>query len=176
MNILLLLLRVHIPMALKKKKIKVLFEMTGNAFQCDTPVLNGLSYEGLLREYAMFAKIQSEMAIAGSGDIRQIKESLFQNALVEGARLKRKLRLKGMKDIIEASRLFYKILGINFRGNENGEIYIGRCYFSEYFTPEVCRIISSLDEGIAAGLSDGKKIYFNYRITEGRNCCYAVIK
>ena len=176
MNILLSLLKIHTPVTLKKRKIRELFEITGKAFQCDIPPLNGLGYEDLLKEYAMFAKAQCEKSVRESKNIEEIKAKLYQDALETGNKLGNTLNLKGMKDIMYASKLFYSILGISFSGNERGEIAIGQCYFSKYFSPEVCRIISSLDEGVAEGLSQGKKLCFNQRITEGRNCCKAVLK
>ncbi len=176
MNILLSLLKIHTPATLKKRKIRELFEITGKAFQCNIPSLNGLAYEDLLKEYAMFAKVQCEMSVRESKNIEEIKVRLNQNAFEAGTKLRRNLHLNGMKDIMEASRLFYSILSINFTGNEFGEITIGQCFFSKYFSPDVCRIISSLDEGIAEGLSRGKRLYFDQRITEGKNCCKAVLK
>jgi hypothetical protein len=176
MNILLLLLKIHIPVILKKRKIRELFEITGKAFQCSIPPLHGLNYKDLLKEYALFSKEQCENLVRESKNIHEIKRELYQHALKEGIKLRKNLHLKGMNEIMNASKLFYSILGISFSGKESGEIAIAKCYFSKYFSPQVCGIISSLDEGVAEGLSQGKKLYFNYKITEGRTCCKAVLK
>jgi hypothetical protein len=176
MNIILSILKIHIPEILKKRKIKELFEITGKAFQCDIPPLKGLSYEALLKGYAVFAREKSEKIIRESGNIQEIKDRLNRYAFEAGAKLRKTLFIKGTKDIMDASRLFYSVLGIEFTGSDSNEIVIRRCYFSEYFSPEVCYIISSLDEGVAEGISSGNKLCFIHRITEGKDSCKAILK
>ena len=58
----------------------------------------------------------------------------------------------------------------NERGLCRNEFAIRRCFFSGFYSPEVCRLISSLDEGLAAGLTGGK-LCFVQRITDGGSCC-----
>ena len=70
-------------------------------------------------------------------------------------------------------QLIYKALKIDFQGDPQGEVQIKRCYFSQYYSGEVCRVISSLDEGLVAGLSGGLKMEFTQRITEANPCCTA---
>ncbi len=74
---------------------------------------------------------------------------------------------------MEMSQIIYKILGINFKGDRAGNILIARCFFSHYYSREVCRVVSSLDEGLLAVLSGGLHLDFNRRITEGSDCCQA---
>ena len=78
-----------------------------------------------------------------------------------------------MKEVMRAGRVLYRAIGIEFRGTEQGRIEIGECVFSKHYSPVTCRVISSLDAGIMAGLSDGKSLSFSQRITEGFDSCKA---
>lgn len=176
MNILLSMLNIHFPLSLRKRKIRELFKITGKVFQAGIPELDGLGYEDLLHEYALFVKEQSGKILMDSKNILEKKAELYQYALDAGTKLREELHLKGIKDEMEACRLFYSILGIDFRVDENGEIVISRCYFSDYFSSEICEFISSLDEGAGTGLTQGKRLCFSQRITEGKSCCKAIFK
>ena len=55
----------------------------------------------------------------------------------------------------------------------HGEITISRCYFSSFYSPEVCRVMSAMDRGLLAGLAGGGELVFIQRITEGQPCCRA---
>ena len=37
-------------------------------------------------------------------------------------------------------RVVYRAIAINFEGQPDGDICISRCFFSEAYTPEVCRV------------------------------------
>ena len=54
-----------------------------------------------------------------------------------------------------------------------GELRIRSCYFSSFYSSGVCRLISALDAGVAAGLSSGGRLVFSRRLTEGHDCCLA---
>jgi hypothetical protein len=71
------------------------------------------------------------------------------------------------------SRFLYGILDIEFHGNRSGEITIGRCYFSDFYSPQACEVMSAMDRGLLAGLAGGGDLVFTERITEGRPCCRA---
>jgi hypothetical protein len=90
-----------------------------------------------------------------------------------GSELRQRLHIKNTQEIMLASRLLYDILGIEFQGDARGEVTINACFFSTYYSSGVCRILSSLDEGVAAGLSGGGTLSFAQRITEGKDCCKA---
>ncbi len=77
------------------------------------------------------------------------------------------------KDAMQMAHLIYGIVGIDFRGNPQGEVVISRCYFSSFYSPKVCGIISSLDAGLLSGISGGGRLSFQQRLTEGTECCRA---
>ena len=61
----------------------------------------------------------------------------------------------------------------DLQGDARGEVVINRCYFSRFFSSEVCRLMSAMDAGLFAGLSNGGVLTFSCRITEGQPCCRA---
>jgi hypothetical protein len=67
----------------------------------------------------------------------------------------------------------YRMVNIDLRGDGAGGIVVRRCFFSSYYSAEVCGLISALDEGLIAGLSSGMKLRFFRKITEGDDCCRA---
>jgi len=146
MNLLLSIARIYVPAFIKKKKVQELFELTADAFQSDLPAIKKLSYDDCLKAY---------------------------NAYQMGEKLRNDFHVKTQADVIHLSKILYKILKIDFTGNAFGEVIIKRCFFSPFYTPDVCGLISSLDEGVAAGLSAGGRLVFKERITEGKNCCQA---
>jgi len=173
MNLLLNIARIYLPAFIKKKKLQELFELTAEAFQSDLPSIKKLSYDECLKVYAHFSKTKAEEAIKLHSNIEAVKKRLYQNAYQMGEKLRKDFRIKTQADVILLSKILYKILRIEFAGNSSGEVIIKRCFFSQFYTLQVCGIISSLDEGVAAGLSAGGRLVFNERITEGKSCCRA---
>ena len=173
MNLLLNIARIYIPAFIKKKKVQELFELTAEAFQSDLPAIKNLSYSDCLKAYAHFSKTKAEEVIKLHSNLDAIKKRLYQNAYHMGEKLRKDFRIETKAEVIFLSKILYKILRIEFFGNPAGEVVIKRCFFSQFYTPDVCRIISSLDEGLAAGLSAGGSLEFTERITEGKNCCQA---
>jgi hypothetical protein len=172
-NLLLHIARIYIPALIRKKKVQQLFALTADAFRSDLPALKNLSYTECLTAYARFSKTKAEEAIASHHNLEAVKEKLYRNAYQLGEKLRRDFRIETQTDVIRLSKILYRILGIEFSGNTGGEVVIKRCFFSSFYTADVCRLISSLDAGLAAGLSAGGKLVFKERITEGKNCCQA---
>ncbi|MBN2238432.1 MAG: hypothetical protein JW712_01555 [Dehalococcoidales bacterium] len=162
---------VYIPAFIKKKKLTELFRVTAEAFQSDVPDLKGLSFDECLKKYAAFTRDKAEEAITG-GKEPEIKKRLYDGAFIMAGELKRSFRANSEKDVIMLARLVYKLLGIDFRCDTDGRVIIKRCFFSSYYSGEVCSLISSLDEGLMEGLSGGT-FGFSRRITEGNDCCRA---
>ena len=70
-------------------------------------------------------------------------------------------------------KILYEMLGIEFLDTGQGTITIPKCFFSQYYTDQICQLISALDEGVLAGLSGGGRLDFSQRLTEGNDCCKA---
>ncbi len=82
------------------------------------------------------------------------------------------------KDLESAAKILYKILGIDFKIEDNGEnliMIVNRCALSKYYSPEACIILSAADEGVVQGLNKNMKMEFKERITEGASECKACI-
>ncbi len=164
----------YTPAFFKKKAVEQLFRATADAFGYRMPPADGLSYDDLLRRYAQFTRDQAHTAIQYGIEAATIRERLYRNAYELGQEIRKRFRITGIKDALKMGRLLYRTIKIDFHGNARGEIFINRCYFSEFYSGGVCRIISGLDEGLLAGLSAGSgRLEFSQRITEGCGCCKA---
>ena len=167
--------RFYIPPSLKKKGIEELFWLTADAFGVESKFSQNLCRLANLEQYALFTKEEAEKVLASGFQVQKVRDRLYQNAYSFGGSLRRKLRPSSPDDVMAAARLLYRLIQIDFKGSKRGEIVIEGCFFSRYYSPEVCGLISALDEGILAGLSGGGDLRFIQRITEGKNCCRARI-
>ena len=83
-------------------------------------------------------------------------------------------RLTGFTEKADLERLvfyLYRNIGLLMDGHLPGEIKVSSCYFSRFYTPEQCALMSYMDSGIIAGILGGGKIEFTERITEGCGGC-----
>lgn len=168
---LLKIMQLHMPEFIKKKKLSELFRLTADAFQSELPELRGLSFAECLLKYALFTKEQAEIYLQSGRPPEEVKQRLYQNSLIFGQTLRKNLRIVTWEDAVTALESVYKLIRIDFHYDGQGGIIIKQCFFSKYYNGEVCKLVSSLDEGLAAGLSDGGSLCFNQRITEGGSCC-----
>jgi len=173
MNIRLKLAKISVPGFMKKKILDELFLLTADAFQSEMPDLKGRSFKERLDRYARFTQGEAEKALFQGRDLQGIKNRLFQSAQSLGRKLRKSFRISTTEEVMAAARILYLAIGIDFWGNDQGEIAIRRCLFSRYYSPDVCALISSLDEGILAGLASGGELSFEQRLTEGKNSCRA---
>ncbi|MBN1352914.1 hypothetical protein JXJ21_26225 [candidate division KSB1 bacterium] len=176
MNLLLKIARIYLPDFIKKKKLLELFELTAEALQKELPAVRNLSYRDCLAAYARFSQTRAAEVLRLQLDPDAVKKRLYKNAFQLGEKLRREFRLKSKEDVIQLSEILYQVLQIDFSATASGEVTIRRCFFSQFYSPEVCALISALDEGVAAGLSDGGELVFQERITEGKSCCRATFK
>ncbi|MDF2522723.1 MAG: hypothetical protein K0R31_364 [Clostridiales bacterium] len=173
MIVILRLFQFYFPRFLKKKRLEKLFAVTSQAFDCKPPETKGLTYKQCLHHYALFTKQQTEKYINEGYNIHTLKERLYQGAYQLGKELRMEFNITTSQDVILMCEIIYDMLGIDFRSYGKNQIIIKKCFFSQYYSSEICQVISSLDEGVAAGLSDGGSLSFYQRITEGNDCCRA---
>jgi hypothetical protein len=173
MNALLPRLLSHTPAIVKRQALVRLFGATAAAFQSDMPRLSGLLREQCLLEYARFTAERAGEALRQGGDLSELQERLYRNAYRLGRTPGRLLRVHDIEDVMTLGRFLYGILDIDFDGSDSGEITIRRCYFSGFYSPEVCQVMSAMDRGLLAGLAGGGDLVFIERITEGRSSCRA---
>ncbi len=154
-------------------ELRTLMRQTARAFGCKTPKTDGDSALELLETYAKFTAEAAAQAIRDGRDREALDQKLFQMAKDLGDSLRWWMGLKNEQDALEAIVLLYRNIGITIRQEATGEFCVSDCYFSTFYSPEVCSVIESVDSGIFAGIYQGKGIRFRERITEGKNACRA---
>jgi len=165
------IMQFYIPGFIKKRKLDELFRLTAHAFQCEPPQLGRLSFADRLSRFALFTKEQAEKYVKAGRPLDEVKDRLYQNSRIFGQSLRRSLNVVSWEEAAKVMQVIYKLIGIEFHYCSQGEIVIKQCSFSKYYSAEVCMLMSSLDEGLAAGLSNGGRLCFQHRITEGGSCC-----
>jgi hypothetical protein len=172
MSFLLAASRIYLPWFIRKSRLNELFIATADAFQREKPEITGYSLNQCLTRYALFTAKNAEESIL-NGNEYEVRERLYRNALQIGKDIRKELKIKTLKEVMQACKVVYKALKIEFLGDLQGRISIPSCFFSSYYSSHVCRVISGLDKGLIAGLSGGLKMEFTQRITEGNQCCIA---
>jgi len=124
----------------------------------------------------VFSRDQAEACLKLPGDSDAVRSRLFDAAQAVGQDLRREFRVATGQDVASALRIAYRALGIKFEGTAYGEVVIPRCLFSNYYSGPVCRVMQALDQGLACGLSQGGRLTFTGRISEGSSACRAVLE
>ena len=173
MSLRLALARIYVPASLKRQKLAQLARLTAAAFGVEPPSLERLRWRERLLAYGRFTAGAAERALRGGADARALRRKLFKQARPFGRELGRLLRVASLPAALEAARVLYRCLGIDFRGVAGGAITVSRCFFAPLYTAEVCGLISGLDSGVLAGLAGSGTLRFEERLTEGGRCCRA---
>jgi len=172
MGFLLAMSRIYLPRSIRKSRLSELFRATADAFQRQAPQLEGYSLDQYLTKYALFTAENAERTIR-QGNEYEVKERLYYGARRIGQNIREELKVQTLEEVMQACEVIYKALKIEFHGDLQGQIDIRSCFFSSFYSSDVCRIVSSLDEGLVAGLSGCLRMEFSQRITEGNKCCRA---
>ncbi len=173
MNGRLFLARIYLPARLRRRKLEELLLLTARAFDAPPPSFRGLSQGQLLRMFAEFSREMAGSVSDSPARLATAERKLFDEASRLGREIGKMLRVLTPPEIMTAARILYRSLEIDFRGEPGGDIIIRRCYFTRFYSPDVCRIMASLDSGILSGLAGGGRLEFAQRLTEGRDCCRA---
>ena len=163
-----------LPAWAKKRELQRLLQLTAAAFQADPPGTAGMSYPQLLAAYAAFTQEQATLALAGGAaapELLQLQQRLYLHAHAYGQELRRRLGVVSWAQGLRALEACYHLLGIHWRMTAEGTFVVGRCYFSTVYTPEVCRLMAALDQGLAVGILGGGELCFTARLTEGAPAC-----
>ncbi len=174
MGLLLTLSELHVPGAAKKRELGRLFAATADAFQAEAPSLAGLSHDDRLKSFAQFTRSEAQRRMH-DGETGEVKKRLFEGAFHLGEEYRARFHLRNIEDTMRMARVIYRLLGIDFSGKVEGDVTIKRCLFSAYYSVEVCKVMSSLDKGLMAGLSGGCRLSFSQRITDGSKSCSAIL-
>ncbi|HMN61840.1 MAG TPA: hypothetical protein PJ988_15825, partial [Anaerolinea sp.] len=150
-----------------------LFVATAAAFDCAAPPHQALAYRACLQLYARFTQSQVEAMIRDGRDLDLVAQRLYEHARQLGENYARLLHIRSQAEMMVIGRLLYAMLAIDFQSNPQGEVVIRRCYFSRFYTGQICRVMSAMDRGLFAGLSQGGQLHFTARISEGAPSCLA---
>ncbi|MBN1425742.1 hypothetical protein JXA88_14415 [Candidatus Fermentibacteria bacterium] len=128
--------------------------------------------DGPCAQFALFSRDLAARAIA-SGATHDFASCLRQGARDLGMRWRGRLNIHDVSDGMAAAQALYRLIGIDFRADSQGRIEIVRCALSAVYSPEICAVMSAMDEGILAGLAGEGSLSFACRITEGHPACMA---
>ena len=192
MSIKLHLLSIWIPEFLLIRELDQTFEITNNylkmllkRYSIPIPTMEN-PFEGNLEERRlMMAKYHNILLkcliekLGFENALKIGKAELYKAGYEMGCDTRKRLGVKTIKDAILAAHILYKVLGINFTTEDNGEHIILRiksCELANQYSPETCKIMSATDEGVLNGLNEKLGMKFIKRITEGAEECTACIK
>ena len=163
------------PSLLRPFVVRQLLRRAADAFRVPPPPARGVSGNEMLRAYATFSNARAELLLRGRGDLDAVRRDLSRSADRLGGGLRRRLGIRTASDAMIAARAVYRALDIDLRGFPSGDVVVPRCSFSRVYAPEVCAVMSSLDAGLFAGLTRGRRLTFTQRITEGAPACLATL-
>jgi hypothetical protein len=108
------------------------------------------------------------------------RESLYTVGVALGKQTRGKLGVgSSQSDLIRASKILYRILGIDFHiewiNEANAVAVIERCALSEQYSKLTCEVLSATDEGVISGLQPNVKMKFTHYITGGCPNCRATL-
>jgi hypothetical protein len=168
-------LELYTPELLKRMVICRLTTLCAAAFQCPVPGLKGLSANQLLENYARFTENAIRERLPLNNDGRSaLRNRLYQQAFQTGQRLRDRFGPADLNDALRLLRFLYRMIKIDLQSDPQANgIIISQCFFSRYYSSEVCQIMSAFDQGLAAGLSGGTSLEFQGRITDGCEFCRA---
>lgn len=173
MSLRLRLAELWLPGAIRKKYFRELVERTARAFEVPPPELAGLAPEEARLLFARFSNALASGLGSDAAARTRAEQLLRSEAVALGRRLASALGVRTRSEVIRAARLLYRSIRIDFRGDERGLIHIPDCSFAGVYSPETCRTIAALDEGLLIGLAGGGTLSFSSRLTEGAPACLA---
>lgn len=173
MNVRLRLAEIHIPARLRLEKVRELAALTARAFGTAPPALPGRSVLRALEDYARFTRESADRAVGEKADLAPLGARLRQEAVVFGKALAASFGIRDRGQALRLIRLAYRAIGIDMTAAPDGSVLVSRCFFEGSYTPETCRLIASLDEGLMAGICGGGRLAFSERMTSGEAECRA---
>ncbi|MCD7809293.1 MAG: hypothetical protein LUH02_08115 [Erysipelotrichaceae bacterium] len=153
-------------------EIKILMKQTAKVFGVKVPKGIGFSVSKLLKNYAQLTTDISLNFIENKQDRNQLQQDLYYMAFQLGSDLRWWLKPQNNQDCFDIIVMLYRNIKISLC-EQSQTICVHQCYFSDFYTPEVCSIISAIDQGIFAGVYQGGTLSFYKRITEGHEICVA---
>jgi hypothetical protein len=161
------------PNAIRPFVVRRLLRITAEAFGARRPAVRWMRGDRPLRLYAESSGAFASALLEGGGDVAAVRRALWERARAVGQTLRRLLGIRTDDDAMRAASIVYRVLGIDLRAVEPGRIVVTRCAFAQRYRPDVCALMSALDDGLFAGLTGGRRLTFARRLTEGAPACVA---
>ncbi len=162
------LLEWHTPGLIISMEIRILYHLTANCFGVSGKRLRARCPKEALEEYAAFTV---ECMQRRKADPRR----LYREAYRLGARIRRLIGFTEREDLERLIFYLYKNIRIQMDGQLPGEVTVDGCYFSRFYSPGQCAMMSHVDAGIITGIMGGGSFAFTKRLTEGCSCCRACL-
>ncbi len=157
-------------------ELRILLRETARAFGRKVPKRPGHTVPELLKSYARFTADVAEEALQNGQDLKILHQKLYHMACRLGSIMRRWLAPKDKRECAAVLAMLYRNIGITIRETRPGKFRVDQCYFSSFYTPAVCAVISAIDQGIFAGVFGGGRLTFRERITEGHPVCRADLR
>jgi hypothetical protein len=164
----------YTPEFIQRMILVRLTTLSAVSLRCSPGPVQGRSARELLENYARFTADAVSREFSQNGDPSVIKNRLYREAFQAGQAFRLRFGVTAREDVIRLMRFLYRVIRIDFQSDSQGTgIIISKCFFSRFYSSEVCRVMSGLDQGMAAGLSGGEHLEFKERITDGYSVCRA---
>lgn len=141
---------------------------TGNALSSP---LKYLDPDNALRRYAEFTIACMEFLGSDEAMGEENSDRLYQDSYRLGSIIRKVTGLRERADLDRLIFYLYRNIDIDMSGSTDSELIVSDCYFSNFYTPEQCMMMSNVDSGIVAGICGGGRLEFTERITEGCGRC-----
>ena len=151
--------------------LQQLMNLTARAFNKPAKRVWSLPNDKALRVYAEYTRDNLK-----DGVDAQLLQRMNEEAYKMGRLLRKVFFLKKQAGIERFTIALYRNIGIELEGRIPGQLCFRQCFFSQYYTPEICLAASALDDGIIRGLAGCGQLTFQQRITEGCKCCMATFQ
>ncbi len=174
MNPVIALARAYVPNVLRSRGLEYVCTLTEQALERTMEPGPGKTFEERLEMYARFTEDAATELSEDRSKFTRAQMRLRSNASTLGLRLRRVFSVSTRKDVVDTAQVLYKMLGMDFEGTTDGTIVVRKCSFARLYSPTTCKLMSSFDEGVLAGLNGCGALQFSERLSEGSSCCRAV--
>lgn len=155
----------------RRIEIQLLMNLTARAIGKPGKRTWTLSNDEALRAYAEYTRDNLR-----EGVDQHLLRQMDQEAYKAGRRLRLVLHLRKQADVESLLAALYRNIGITLEGHMPGRLTFSQCFFSQFYTPQLCLAASALDQGIMRGLAGDGRLTFEQRITQGCQHCLATFK
>ena len=172
-NLWLAIARRWIPGPAKHRAVDGLYKLTADAFGIKTPRTPDGPLTERIEAFARFSHSCAQQHMNAGKDPDPVMRELYRQAKILSGELRSVFNTTSKQEYLELLEILYGIIGITVETEESGHIHVTTCAFSSVYSPETCRIMSAVDDGIAVGLWGCGRLIFSRRITEGFSYCEA---